>query len=293
MTTGPTRPVAVGVDGTDACTAAITWGARLAAAESRPLLLVHGGARLLQDVSGDPGAARANAVLASRHAAHHAVTEAAARAVAAVEPGVRVRTRVVADDVVPALVEATDRAEVLVIGTRRTGVRQAAPLGHVTRSLLRAARCPVVVARPAAGRPQVGVVVGVDGTERSAPALTFAARMAARWSEPLLVVHCYWPPSMTGRDPTQFGTELDQRIVLAEQLAGLAADQPDLTLRTRLVTDFADRTLLQEAASRRLLVLGHDAATTWRDAFWGSVAPTVLRQSAGDVAVVPVHCGPT
>ena len=72
MTTGPTRPVAVGVDGTDACTAAITWGARLAAAESRPLLLVHGGARLLQDVSGDPGAARANAVLASRHAAHHA-----------------------------------------------------------------------------------------------------------------------------------------------------------------------------------------------------------------------------
>lgn len=292
MSTCPTRPVAVGVDGTDACTAAITWGARLAEIERRPLLLVHGGARLLQEVSTDPGAARANAVLAARHAAHHAVTAEATRVAAAtVGPSLRVRDRIVAEEAAPALVAATDDAEVLVIGTRRTGVRQVAPSGRVARALLGGARCPFVVTRGAVGLSRTGVVVGVDGTDLSAPALTFAARMAELWNEPLLVVHCYWPPSMTGHDPVQFGSETDQRLVLAEQLAGLAVDRPDLVIRTRLVTDFADRALLEEATARRLLVVGHDGAVTWRDAFWGSVAPSVLRQAAGDVAVVPVLRG--
>lgn len=292
MTPTSARPVVVGVDGSPASTPAIAWGAHLAAHERRPLLLLHGGARVLLDVSA--GGARTNDVLAARHEEHHALVAAAARLAGEAEPGVEVRTQVATDDATAALVTASAQAEVLVVGTRRSGVLRTAPLGGTVRALLREAGCPVVVAREAPGPAPArsGVVVGVDGTELSGPALRFAARVAALWQEPLLVVHCFWPVGPTGSAPTQYGPEDEHRLVLGEQVAGLAADHPDLVVRSRVVSDFADRTLLGEAASRRLLVVGHHADESWRDVFWGSVAPAVVRQADGDVAVVPTRRAP-
>ena len=290
MSTPPNRrPILVGVDGSDGSRRAVHWAARLGARERRPILLLHAGAPLRVDVSGAATSPAVNEVLAHEHAGHHALVAAAARAAARLEPTLEVRTEVDPAGARAALLAHSRDAEVVVLGTRRTGLLRSAPIGRLTGALLHGSRCPVVVVRnPPERVAATGVVVGVDGTARSAPALRFAARMAAAWDEPLLVVHCYWPPSLLGEEPTQFGTSEEQRLVLAEQVAGLGVDHPELVVRTRLLQDFADRTLVREAASRRLLVIGHHRAGLLQEVVWGSVAPAVLRHSDGDVAVVPV-----
>lgn len=292
MTTLPDRAIVVGIDGSAAAHEAARWAARLGEQQRRPVVLLHAGGPLHLDVSNRPTAASTNDVLAAAHRRHHELVEGAAEVARQVAPGADIRTVVTTQGARASLLRASEDADVLVLGSRRDGRRLTGLLGTVTSTLITDASCPVVVTRSSPSVPRAGVVVGVDGTRLSAPALAFAASLASVWREPLLVVHCYWPPSLVGREPTQYGTYDEQRLVLGEQLAGLSTDHPDLVVRTRIVEDFADRTLVDEAATRRLLVVGHRPHGAWSDFAWGTLAPAVLRHADADVAVVPPPARP-
>ncbi|GGO20140.1 universal stress protein [Microbispora rosea subsp. aerata] len=62
-------------------------------------------------------------------------------------PGVRAEMRAVCSHPVPALVEAGEKADLLVVGSRGHGAVGSAVLGSVSRAVLHHAHCPVAVVR--------------------------------------------------------------------------------------------------------------------------------------------------
>jgi nucleotide-binding universal stress UspA family protein len=69
-------------------------------------------------------------------------------AIAASEPGVEVERRVVEGGAAAALVEASSRADLLVVGARGHGGVAGMLLGSVSDQCARHARCPVIVVPP-------------------------------------------------------------------------------------------------------------------------------------------------
>lgn len=259
----PAGSIVVGVDGSEHAEPAVRWAAGLAAAEHRPLVLLQAPA-----CDPDPVLGRAAGLVDAE-----------------------VRPLLVRSPAEPraALLEVSDRAGVLVVGSRGLGPLRTLVLGSTSQAVARSAHCPTVVVRHQPAATSYGVVVGIDGTDDSDGALRFAARTASAWGEPLLVVHCFWERTAEAHGIGPVSTEDEQRRVVAEQLAGLAEDHPDLVVRTVLTRGFADQQLLQQAVGKRLLVVGHRPVSPLQELVWGTLAPTVLEHAACDVAVVPAR----
>lgn len=266
---GPALPagsIVVGVDGSDHATEAVRWAAALASAEHRPLVLLHAG---VPEQAEDRRTARA------------------AEVALAVDPALRTVPVSSPEEPRQALLDASTEAEVLVLGSRGLGPLRSLVLGSTSQAVARSAGCPTAVVRRHPAPDAGGVVVGIDGTADSDGALRFAARMASAWGEPLLVVHCFWDRSGDEHRAGAVGTVDEQRLLVAEQVAGLAEEHPDLVTRLVLARGFADQHLLRESVGARLLVVGHRPVSPLQELVWGTLAPTVLEHAVSDVVVVP------
>ena len=89
-----------------------------------------------------------------------------------------VRVRVVDGPPAAAIIRAAKRAraDVIVMGWRGHGAVRRLLVGSVSRGVVRAAPCSVLVVRRAV-RNVMNVVIGVDGSEQSARAVEFATRL--------------------------------------------------------------------------------------------------------------------
>ena len=106
---------------------------------------------------------------------------------------VDIRLVVSAGRAVPVLLERSEGADLLVVGSRGRGAMRSALLGSVALHCVSHAPCPVVVVHSApvgASRPR-GVVVGVDGSAGSRAALVAATEEAGRNSSEVEVVATY------------------------------------------------------------------------------------------------------
>ena len=146
------KPIVVGVDGSDASRAALRWAAEEAGLRSVPLLLVHVWSFIPPQPIGDPGLLAVpvgdlpGQLDAERSAAAGALAGAASEALA-VAPGIEVEEKLVEGDAGDALVSESESAQLLVVGSHgRTGF-QAALLGSVSRHVASHAACPVVVVK--------------------------------------------------------------------------------------------------------------------------------------------------
>lgn len=165
-------------------------------------------------------------------------------------------------------------------------------LGSVAQSLAGQAGCPVVVVRgDAAGAvPTEGpVVVGVDGSPTGEAALAFAYEAAADRSAPLVAVHA-WMDAVV--DPVMVPLldrelmETEERVVLAERLAGWAEKYPEVAVRRVVILDRPVHALLEAARDAQLLVVGSRGRSGVRGLLLGSVGHAVLHRSPCPVAVV-------
>jgi nucleotide-binding universal stress UspA family protein len=187
-----------------------------------------------------------------------------------------------------------------------------APAGSVAAHLVANARCPVLVAHQSAavssqildGGP---VLIGVDGHESSAKVLSFAFEEASVRGVPLVAVHVWSVPELTGLsrvgsgvewagDPDQAQPQMHQNAqrILAEALAGWQERYPQVTVRRWVVHSFGGGRVLLDVAravGAGLLVVGSRGRGALAGAVFGSVSQVLMNHADAPVAVIgPLAC---
>ncbi|HEX6149748.1 universal stress protein [Nocardioides sp.] len=264
----------VGVDGSQHSERALRWAADQALLEQRGLTVVH-------------------AVPASE-AAPDAARDVIARArveVARRAPEVDVAEAVCVADPREALIEASRKASLVVLGSRGRGRLRSVLLGSVSAAVAQHAACPVVVHRP--GNPGLvrnGVLAGVDESERSRPVLQFAFRIAAQRALPLTVMHSFSEvlvptgPAVMALPPVDVD---DERRALAETVAGFGERYPEVRVRLEVSRGVPAVDLARRAERMNLLVVGAHHGGLPTALLFGSVSAGALEHATCPVAVVP------
>ncbi len=291
MTEVPAHTIVVGVDGSETSGRAVEWAAEQARLEGRDLTLVQatgtvGAAAVLWlDQAGiDSDVARAGV----QQDAEQLLAEAADR-VAAIAPAVRVRGVVAELDPRDAMLDLASTAAMVVVGSRGRGPVKSLLLGSVAHALSRDPECPVVILRPVVESVvRRGIVVGVDAQGTSTAALAFAYRQASLRQRPLRVVHSIWDAHQgtepVGPDEEGYDAE---RLLLAQTVAGMAEQYPDVEVETVLARGPVDRVLVRLAEEAELVVVGARRRGGVAGLVRGRIASIVTEQSSGTVVVVP------
>ena len=296
MTQDSTRPVVVGVDGSDSADAAVALGAWEASRRHTSLRLIHAYTSAYGATAFAPYPTEyLDPIEPARELLARAVTRARER-----WTQLDVEGSVVAGSAAAALVEASRAASVVVVGTRGLGGFSGLLLGSVSAQLAAHCRAPLIVTRspevafPAdlawAGLP---VVVGVDG-EHSEVALAFAFDEASARGVPLLALYAWWvlPASNLGPiEPGRFdlvAAEDEARRMLAESVAGWRDKYPDVAVHLVPGHHLNPAIALLEAGEHAgLVVVGRHGGNVLSRSLLASTGDMVLREAVCPVAVVP------
>jgi nucleotide-binding universal stress UspA family protein len=283
--------IVVAVDGSEPADRAATWAADLAHTEHRPLHLVH----VIEPITAyywgqlAPPLEALDAPL--QKAAADGLTETAA-ALRASHPGLTVDAHVVVGNTRITLTELSERAHLMVTGTRGRGFLGKAHLGSTAMYLTRHTHCPLVVVRPEAERlGHRGVVAGIDDTERALPVLEVAFDFASTTGGPLTIVHSDWllAPLTYRADyvPSPAIDEEEVRCLISEASAGLREKYPDVPVDVVVGHVAAEDELVGRSATRDLVVVGARSYGAVGEHVLGSVASRVAQQAVCPVAVIP------
>ena len=287
----PSGSIAVGVDGSASSKLALNWAAEQARAEGRPLTIIHAvtptGAVWMDQVGHDTRIGHETGRTTAQRLLSHAREEVEQRV-----PGLDVHEVLRVADPRDVLLEASDEAAMVVVGSRGRGPVRSLLLGSVGVAVTHHARCPVVVLRPThRGLVRNGVLVGVDGTERSREPLEFAFRQASQRGLPLTVVHAFHDvPAAefdTGTDPISAELAEEHRLLLAEAVSGMREKYPDVSVRSQVARGWAGHCLVQMAERMNLVVVGAHHGGLATRILSGSVAAAVVEHASCPVAVVP------
>lgn len=214
-----------------------------------------------------------------------------AHAARAQDPDVTITTKVARGNPVTVLVDESQEAAVLVLGSDYRGPQSGPARGFHGMRLASAAHCPVVVIPDIDLGERRGVVVGVDGSQVSAAAIRFAAAEADRLGEPLIAV-AVWTPLQAPRNRGGYPAEYLENLAamtaetLSISLAGLAADFPQLEVRQRVERGYPSAVLTSLAAESRLLVVGSHGRGAVARFLLGSISQEVLARLATVTVVV-------
>lgn len=191
--------------------------------------------------------------------------------------------------VVPAILQASASASALVVGSRGHGPVGEALMGSVSQHLARHAACPVVVVREQADPAARRIVVGVDGSGSSTAALAYACRRAEATGETVVAVHGFHAhaPSTDVFAAAPRSVDVAERErLLAESVAGVREDHPDVRLEQEVVAVAPERCLVDASAGASLVVVGARGLGWFSGLLLGSVSQAVLHRASCPVAVV-------
>jgi nucleotide-binding universal stress UspA family protein len=278
-----------GFDGSDASVGAVTWAADEAVLRGATLEIVSS---YQMTAPFDPAAASilAGTALDAIRAACEEELDRIADRVAAAHPTLEVERVATVDQPAHALVEATDRADLVVVGSSGHGAVQSLLLGSVAHALTRRGRCPIAIIRRQAGAVRRGtVVVGIDGSAAADRAVEWAVDEADRRGARLRVVHAWEPvydEMTTGtavlRDLAEVdaGCTLDRAVEHAVARGGCAVEPV-------LVKDLPWHALTDLSHDADLLVIGSRGRSEVRSLLFGSVAHAVTQTATCPVVVIP------
>ncbi len=284
--------IVVGVDDSDSSAQALIWAAEQARLEHRELILVH----TIEAIAPDyPGSVMAypREVREELKVEGHQVLSKAAAEVAALDPDLVVHQLFRFADTRELLLELSETAAMIVIGSRGRGRLRSLLLGSVSVAVVKHAHCPVVVLRPGPrSSHRKGILVGADGSEESRAVLEFAYREASLHGLPLTVLHCYWDiNAATAATYVLQEATLDletERLLLAEAAGGIGDKYPEVQVTTEMATGMPQDALVKRGEEMDLIVVGAHRMGALARMLFGSVSISVVEHSVTPVAVVPV-----
>ena len=185
----PRGTIVVGVDGSPTSDLALDWAVEEATRRVLPLHIIH--AFSYGYPMTDIGIGYA--INGLRQLADRVRKDAVARARRA-GPDLVITWSEPACRPAPALVEASETADTVVLGARGMSAARGVFMGSVSVQVAAHARCPVVIVHdtPAQTGAEAPVVVGVDGSEVSSSAIAYAYEQASSRGVGLTVVHAWW-----------------------------------------------------------------------------------------------------
>jgi nucleotide-binding universal stress UspA family protein len=290
MSTQPS-PIVIGYDGSPGSQDALRWAAAEATRQLAPLRIVEA-FELVIVARPSPGHV---VPLEALRTARQKGLEAVAETIRLQHPGLTVETSLVGGGAVAAVLEEAERARLVVLGSRGLGGWSGLMVGSVASQVSTHALCPVVVI-PHDPRPHAHegptVVVGVDGSKASAKAIDFAFDQADAMHAQVVAVHAWTSPFLTydeGASMLQFDEQKIQdeaRLLVAESVAGAAADHPDVRWTTELVSGSPAQALARRSASADLIVVGSRGRGGFTGLLLGSVGQSVLHHAQCPIAIV-------
>jgi nucleotide-binding universal stress UspA family protein len=223
--------------------------------------------------------------------------DAAARRASRRHPGLHITTDVLAGAPASVLIEESSAAELLVVGHRGRGGFAALVTGSVPAQVATSARCPVLVARPAAPgageHPEGPVVVGVDRSAHAARAVEFAFDEASRRGVPLVAVQVWTEPvhpsngAPARADDEACAARDEARHTVATALGGYREKYPGLAVEVELIRSAdTEDALVRRSDGAALMVVGSRGRGALAGALLGSVGHALIHHAACPVAIV-------
>jgi nucleotide-binding universal stress UspA family protein len=282
--------VLVCVDGSAASDAAVAWGTREAIMRRLPITLFHAVSPVI--VGWPVGQLYADMPDWQKDDAQRVIDQSRKALSASLGESAppEIHTEMVYSSAVPALINASREAWIIVAGSQGLGALGRLLLGSVTTGLIHHAHCPVAVIHPderAAPDSSAAVLLGIDGSPASEAATALAFDEASRRGVELRAVHVWsdvgvFPVlGMDWRDREREGQE-----ILAERLAGWQERYPDVRVERLLFCDKPSQWLLKQAEHAQLVVVGSHGRGGFPGMLLGSVSSAVVQAARVPVIVV-------
>ncbi|MDI2124760.1 universal stress protein [Yinghuangia seranimata] len=298
----PRGHVLVAVDGSQASDNAVDWAADEAVLRGSTLEVLHAWEWNFYEggdwYDGDPDGEAAETVRTAAERARHR------------RPGLTVTTTVepgVPEDV---LAKASERAGLLVLGSRGRGGFAGLLLGSVSRAVAAAGRGPVLVVRSGiegSGQPPYDadyfriatrpVVVGVSD-ESCLPAVEAAFAEASGRKQSLRAVHAWSFPDLAAHGATPAGAgataeavricRRNGEIVLAETLNAVRDRYKDVDVHEEVVNRRHAQAMVEASDGASLVVIATRHRTGFADRHLGPVTHALLHHAHAPVLLVPV-----
>lgn len=278
------RPIVVGIDGSPSSLQAVAWAAREAVLRHAPLSVVT--TTFMPGVYGVPIGVPASFFEEEELEGKKRLTRAEEVA-AEVAAGRTLDIDSALTTGTPAgmLLERAESALMVVVGANGRGVLARGFLGSVSAAVATHAQCPVAVIR---GLPELDinelsgpVVVGVDGSQHSEPAISMAFEEAALRQTELVAVHAWSDVdvhvSFEGDRDTEWAKLVaSETALLSESLAGRVEQYPDVQVRSVVVMDQPARNLREHAEEAQLLIVGSRGRGGFASMLLGSTSRALM-----------------
>ena len=280
-----TQTVVVGVDGSEHSRQALKWAADEAKRRGAVLRIIYAEFREPMNLPAwyEPGS--------SDLSAGQAIVDDAYGLVATRHTSVMARAEVAESPPALALSVASRSAELLVVGARGKGGFEELLLGSVSDRCIQHACGPVVVVqadpddRPLRAVPP-RIVVGIDGSFGSTPALRWALAEARLRSASVEAVHVWqYPPTGAFAVGPVRGYDVVSRQIIEAAQESAETWAPEVPFRATTRFDGTVPALLDASREADLLVLGSRGHAGFRHALLGSVAHQCARHAHCAVVV--------
>jgi len=294
-----TAGIVVGYDGSQHSAEALEWAAKQADWRGIPLTVMH----VVDFTALTPGPIAAEAGPALNQEVSTVVAQEGVERARKVAGTVKVTGLARLGQVAATLINASQQAELLVVGNRGYGDIAGTIIGSVAFMVSAHAHCPVVVVRGNSGQlpgPRHQIVVGVDDSECSGVALRYAAGMAAKSAAALVVVSSYrlsvmetWTEILVDATSEIITSEQSQARQAAQIVNSAAVESvsylyPELEVSGRVLEGPPAAVLCQAALGAGLLVVGSRGRGGFTGLLLGSVSHKTLHLAPCPVAVLRV-----